>query len=314
MNDTTMWVESARPQTLDEYVWHDADQRQQVEEWVAAGGPPQHLILSGKSGTGKTSLALLLMKVLNVPAGDIMMIPASRERKIDELEDKIVSFCQIWAMEKMKYIILDEADSMSPVAQRMLRGEMEKYSEDTRFIFTCNYPERIQPAIRSRCLEYHFEALDVESFLIRVEQVLRDNAITYTMDDIGDYVGATYPDLRKCINMVQGGVRQNKLLPYSQENEVARDYLIEMVNLFKKNRFTEARKLIAKNAQVEEYPDIFRYFYRNLELWGSTPEKQDDALLIIRRAVVHHSTVINPEINLSACIVELSRLQDSADS
>lgn len=304
-----MWVEKYRPKTLDEYVWRDPDQRAKVEEWLADGVLP-HLMLSGVSGTGKTSLAELLLRILNIPQGDILKINASRERKVEDIQSKIVSFVSTWALGPtgVKYILLDEADSMSPLAQKLLRGEMEAYSDICRFILTNNYPQKIIPAIHGRCQGFQFEALDRDDFVARVGEILVKENIRFEVDDLLSHVEATYPDLRKCINNVQQATRSDTLYPPSADSGDTKDYLIDMVALFKSGKTLAARRLVTEQAQVEEYPDIFRWMYRNLDMWGTSERQQDDALLIIRRGLVNHALVCDPEINLAACLVELSRL------
>jgi replication factor C small subunit len=306
-----LWVEKYRPNTLDEYVWKDITQRKKVEEWIAAGALP-HLLLSGIQGTGKTSLAKLMLKQLSIPRGDILEKNASRERKIDDLQDAIVNFASTWALNDtgFKYVLLDEADSLSPLAQRFLRGEMEKFHESCRFILTCNHPQRIAPAIHSRVQEMKFSALDRDDFVARVGEVLVTEDVEFTVEDLLGYVDITYPDLRKCVGMVQQHTQAGKLAPppSKEEQTDGKDYLLEMAGMFQQKRFLEARKLIVGQAQLEEYPDIYRYLYRNLELWGSTQEQQDDALIIIRRALVNHGIIADPEINLAACFVELTHV------
>jgi replication factor C small subunit len=305
-----LWVEKFRPTTLDEYVWRDPDQRKKVEEWIAGGVLP-HLMLSGVSGTGKTSLAKLVLRALGIPSGDILEIPASRERKIDDIQDRIQSFVSTWALNDtgVKYILLDEADAMSPLAQKMLRTDMETYADVCRFIFTCNYPEKIIPAIHGRCQGFAFKTLDYNDFTARVGEILVAENIAFDVETLLTFVEATYPDLRKCINTVQQHCREGSLRPLVKDDAEAKDYLVEMVNLFANGRYLDARKLIVSQAQAEEYPDIYRFLYRNLELWGDAPHDQDEAILIIRRAVVHHTVVADIEINLSACLIELSRLR-----
>lgn len=304
-------VEKYRPQTMDEYVWQDPAMRAKAEEWIADGALP-HLLLSGVSGTGKTSLAKLLLKMLGIPAGDVLTIYASRERKIDEVQDRIVSFASTWSLNEtgFKYVLLDEADSMSLLAQKFLRSEMETYEASCRFILTCNYPQKILPAIHGRVQEIKFSALDKDDFIARVGEILVTEDIAFEVEDLLGYVDLTYPDLRKCIGMVQQNTIASKLNapPSSEEQTGGKDYLIEMVNLFRAKRFIEARTLIVNQAQVEEYTDIFRYFYRNLELWGPSEEQQDNALLAIRRALVNHAVVADPEINLAALLVELTHI------
>lgn len=307
-----LWVEKYRPQTLDQYVWRDPAQRAKVEEWVANGVLP-HLMFSGVPGTGKTSLAMLLLRIMGIPSGDILMIPASRERKIDDIQDRIQNFVSTWALNDtgVKYIILDEADAMSPLAQKTLRTDMETYADVCRLIFTCNYPEKIIDAIKSRCQGFQFKTLDYDDFTARVGEILVAENVQFEVEDLLVYVENDYPDLRKCINRVQNGCHKGTLHPYQDEGDSTKEYLLEMVNMFAGGRYLDARKLIVANAQAEEYPDIYRFLYSNLELWGDTQQQQDEALLVIRRGVVNHAVVCDIEINLSATLVELGRVRSN---
>ena len=168
-----LWTEKYRPKTMDEYVWRDPAMREKVEEWIAEGGLP-HLLLSGDSGTGKTSLALLVLRMLEIPNEDVLKINASRERGIEKLQDKIINFVDAWAFNKtgLKYILLDEADKMSALAQDMLRNEMETYANSCRFLMTCNYPNKIRPALHGRLQEIKFSTLDKTDFMMRAGEVL----------------------------------------------------------------------------------------------------------------------------------------------
>lgn len=301
-----LWTETYRPKTLDEYVWRDADMRRKIEEMLKEGALP-HLLFAGVPGTGKTSLAYLLLRQMGIPSGDIQYINATRERKIEDIQERIISFVGTWALGEtgIKYIILDEADAMSPLAQRLLRGEMETYHAECRFILTCNYPAKIIPAIHSRVQAYTFSVLDRDDFTARVGEVLVNEEVAFKVDDLLALVDVTYPDLRKALNLAQQSVTQGTLHPPKTDAGAVKDYLIEMAGLFRAGRTTEARKLIIAQAQIEEYVDIYRFLYKNLDLWGESEEKQDNALLVIRKGLVNHSIAADPEINLSACLIEL---------
>jgi replication factor C small subunit len=194
---------------------------------------------------------------------------------------------------------------MSPLAQRILRGEMEKYHDTARFILTCNYPNKIIPAIHSRCQGFHFEALDVGEFMVRIGTILATENIEFDIETMEQYVEMTHPDLRKCINLLQQNVREGKLQAPQKADSGGKDYMLEMANLFAAGKYTEARKLVVEQAQPEEYNDIFRFMYKNLHFWGNTEAEQNDALLIIRKGLVNHGLVADIEINLAATIVEL---------
>lgn len=318
----TLWVDDYKPTTLDDYVWQDQALRQKCEQWLREKALP-NLLFHGSAGTGKTSLIMLMLRLLGIPKGDILFINASRERKIDEVQDRIINFASTWALNDtgFKYVVLDEADSLSPLSQKFLRGEMEKFSASCRFAFTCNYPAKIIPALHSRFSTgtFAFHALDKDEYTARVGGVLVSEEVTFEVEDLLAYVEMSYPDLRKGISLVQketaitvseDGVTTKVLkpAPAADEQVNGKDYLLEMVGLFKAGRFLEARSLITAQAQVEEYTDIYRFFYKNLSLWGSTEEQQDEALLSIRRGLVNHAMVADPEINLAATLVELTNI------
>lgn len=301
-----LWTEKFRPSTFDQYVWRDAAMRAKFEQMVAERAMP-HLLLEGVAGTGKTSLAYLMLNQIGIPKGDILYINATRERKIEDIQTKIIGFVGSWALGDtgIKYIILDEADAMSPLAQRLLRGEMETYHRECRFILTCNYAAKIIPAVHSRCQTFTFKTLDRDDFVARVGEILVTENVAFTVENLLALVEATYPDMRKCINLAQQSVLDGTLQEPRVEQAAAKDYLVEMANLFRAGRTNEARKLIIAQAQFEEYPDIYRFLYRNLEFWGTTEDQQDNALLIIRKGLVNHTIAADPEINLAAVLVEL---------
>jgi replication factor C small subunit len=304
-----LWVEQYRPKTLDEYVWQNSEQRMKVEEWLAAGALP-HLLFSGSPGTGKTSLADLLLQMLKIPKGDIIKINASRERHVDTIQQRIVSFVSTWALgpSGIKYIILDEVDRMSPMAQDLLRGEIEIYSDVCRFIMTCNQPQKLTAALHSRLQQFTFQTLDRDEFTARIGEILHRESVGFDVEILLELVERTYPDLRKAINTAQQSVRDGRLHPPPETTEYSLDYVIEAAALFRAGRHVDGRKKIVENAMVEDFPDIYRFLYRNLDLWGDTEQQKDDALLAIRKGIVYHTSVADPEINLAACLVELTHI------
>ena len=197
-----LWVEKYRPKTVDGYVFRDEHQKSQVKQWIKEGTIP-HLLFSGNAGIGKTTLAKILFNELEINDLDILEINASRTNSVEDVRDKIVNFVQMIPFGAFKVVLLDEADYLSPNAQAALRGVMEEYHTTSRFILTCNYPNRIIPALHSRCQGFHIERIDQTEFTARVAQILIDEGITPDLDVLDTYVKATYPDLRKCINMVQ---------------------------------------------------------------------------------------------------------------
>ena len=206
-----LWVEKYRPKTVDGYVFRDEHQQAQVKKWIQEKTIP-HLLFSGNAGIGKTTLAKLLFNELEINDLDILEINASRTNSVDDVRDKIVNFVQMIPFGEFKVVLLDEADYLSPNAQAALRGVMEEYHTTARFILTCNYPNRIIPALHSRCQGFHIAKIDQTEFTARVAEILITEGVTPDLDILDTYVKATYPDLRKCINTVQMNVQDNSLL------------------------------------------------------------------------------------------------------
>ena len=301
-----LWVEAYRPKTIDGYVFRDAEQRKQVETWVTDKTIP-HLLFSGNAGIGKTTLAKILFHELDINDLDILEINASRTNSVDDVRDKIVNFVQMIPFGDFKVVLLDEADYLSPNAQAALRGVMEEYHTTARFLLTCNYPNRIIPAIHSRCQGFHIAKIDETEFTARVAEILISEGVTPDIDVLDTYVKATYPDLRKCINTVQMNVVDGALVPPHEGDTGEADWKLDMVELFKAGKIHEARKLLCGTVRPEEMEEIYRWLYTNLELFGETEEKQDQAVLIIKQGLVDHTLVADPEINLAAVLIRLAR-------
>jgi replication factor C small subunit len=302
-----LWVEAYRPKDVDGYVFRDEAQREQVKQWIKEGSIP-HLLFSGAAGIGKTTLAKILIKQLNIDEYDVLEINASRENNVDTVRDRITNFVQTMPFGKFKIVLLDEADYLSPNAQAALRGVMESYSESARFILTCNYPHNIIPALHSRCQGFHIEKVDHTEFTARAATGLVTEGVEFDLDTLDSYVKATYPDLRKCLNLLQMNSVDLKLKAPSETGAGTADYKLAMVDLFKNGKIREARKLLCEQARPEEMEEIFRWLYDNLNMWSSTEEGQDEAILVIRKAVVNAPLVADQEINLAACLVELSQI------
>jgi replication factor C small subunit len=303
-----LWTEKYRPQDIDGYVFRDQAQRDQVAGWIKGGSIP-HLLFSGAPGVGKTTLAKILINQLGIDEYDVLEINASRENSVDTIRDKITGFVQTMPFGNFKVVLLDEADYISPNGQAALRGVMETYHASARFILTCNYPNRIIPALHSRCQGFHIERVDVTEFTARMATVLVTENIEFDLDTLDSYVKATYPDLRKCLNMCQMNSAEGKLSAPNGDEGGAQDWKLDAVNLFKAGKITEARKLMCASVRPEEMEDVFRWMYDNLELWSKEPERQDQAIVIIRNGLINVPMVADQEINLSATLIELSGLK-----
>jgi replication factor C small subunit len=304
-----LWVEKYRPKSIDGYVFRDAHQRKQVETWIKDKSIP-HLLLSGSAGIGKTTLAKILIQELGIEDYDVLEINASRTNSVDDVRDKITNFVQMIPFGPFKVVLLDEADYLSPNAQAALRGVMEEYHATSRFILTCNYPNRIIPAIHSRCQGFHVDKTNRDEFTVRVARILELEGLEMSEDlaeNLESYVSTTYPDLRKCINLVQQNVHEGRLVPPNKGDAGAADWKFDMAELFKAGKILEARKLLCGKLRAEEMEEVFVWLYNNLEIFGSE-ENQYKAILIIKQGLVDHTLIVDPEINLSATLVRLARL------
>lgn len=302
-----LWTEVYRPHNLDGYVFRDDAQRQQVAGWIKSGAIP-HLLFSGAPGVGKTTLAKILINELGIDEYDVLEINASRENSVDTIRDKISGFVQTMPFGEFKVVLLDEADYISPNGQAALRGVMETYHASARFILTCNYPNRIIPALHSRCQGFHIERVDVTEFTARMATVLVTENVEFDLDTLDTYVKATYPDLRKCLNMCQMNSNDGRLTTPRGDEGGVRDWKIDVVALFKAGKIREARTLLCSSARADEMEEVFRWMYTNLDLWSGDMHKQDQAIVIIRNGLANIPLVADQEINLSATLIELSQL------
>jgi replication factor C small subunit len=299
-------VEKYRPNTIDKYVFRDDAQRRQIMQWIADQSIP-HLLFSGNAGIGKTTLAKVLFNELNINPLDILEINASRTNGVDEVRDKIVSFIRMIPFGGYRVILLDEADYLSTNAQAALRGVMEEYHSTARFILTCNYPNKIIPAIHSRCQGFHVAKVDKTEYTARVAEILIQEGVNFELDTLDTYVKAAYPDLRKCINLVQMNSSNGDLASPNDGDKNESDWKLEMVELFKAGKMTEARRLLCGAVKPEEMEEVYRWLYENIEIFGDD-EKQDSAVLIIKQGLVDHTLVVDTEINLAATLIKLARL------
>lgn len=302
-----LWVEEYRPKTIEGYVFQDTHQEKQIKQWIKDQSIP-HLLFSGSAGLGKTTLAKLLINEIEVQDYDLLEINASRTNSVDDIREKIFNFVQLMPFGAFKVVLLDEADYLSPNAQAALRGVMEEFSATSRFILTCNYPNRIIPALHSRCQGFHIEKIDQTEFTARVATILITENIEFDIDTLDLYVKVAYPDLRKCINLVQQNVGEGKLNPPGQGEVSDSDWKFDMVTLFKAGKIAEARKLLCGKLRAEEMEEVYRWIYTNLELFGNTEEQQDNAVLIVKQGLVDHTICADSEINLAATLIRLGRL------
>ena len=302
-----LWTEEYRPDSVDGYVFADENQRAVVQGWIDSEAIP-NLLFSGAAGVGKTTLARILIKALDIDPYDVLEINASRENSVDTIRDKISGFVETMPFGKFKIVLLDESDYISPNGQAALRNLMETYHQTARFILTCNYPHKVIPALHSRCQGFHVDKVDLTEFTARAATVLVTENIEFDLDTLDVYVRSTYPDLRKCLNALQQNSTTGKLISSSSGADSGGEWKIRAVELFKAGKPTDARKVICAAVRPDEMDAAFTWLYQNLDLWSSDPDIQDEAIKLIRDGVARIPLIGDAEINLAGTLVELAQL------
>lgn len=199
-------------------------------------------------------------------------------------------------------VVVHNCNSVQPALRHMI----ELYSSSVRFILTANYPSRIIPALHSRLQAIAVEKSDVNEYTAKMAEILLSENIQFDLDTLDSYVNAYYPDFRKCINTLQLNSQSGQLVKPADASSSS-DYKIKMVDLFKRGKIIEARKLLCENVIAEEMESVYRWCYEHLEYFGDTTEKQDNAVLIIKKSLVDHAICADPEINLADCMIRLAR-------
>ena len=296
----SLWVEKYRPTDLSTYIGNE-HLKEKVAKYLETEDVP-HLLLYGRAGTGKTTLAKI---VVNNIECDYLYINASDENSVDTVRFKIRSFASSVGFKDLKVIILDESDYMTPNAQASLRNLMETFSKHCRFIMTCNYVERIIDPIQSRCQSFKVvppKRVDVARHLVHI---LEDEGVTYDLDDIRLITDAAYPDIRRVINSAQRQVVDNQL-KIDTSSIIQNNYKLQLLDSLTNNsKFSEIRKLIADNS-VSDYSELYRLLYDEVGVYSNN--RDAECILAIAEGQYQDVNVVDKEINFMSTIIKIMRI------
>ena len=296
----SLWVEKYRPTTLDTYIGNE-HLKSKVSVYLESGDLP-HLLLYGKAGTGKTTLAKILVNNIEC---DYMYINASDENSVDTVRTKVRGFASTMGFKDYKIIILDECDYITPNAQAALRNLMETFSKHCRFILTCNFVERIIDPIQSRCQSFQVIPPSKKEVAIHMTNILKEEDVVSKMDDIAGLVNAGYPDIRRVINSCQRQVVDGMLV-VDKQSLVESDYKIKLLEIIKKeskkDAFKSVRKLLA-DSQVTDFAELYKLMYDEVDSYGTGHIAE--CILIIAKYQLSDGQVVDKEINAMAMIIEL---------
>ena len=300
MTSNTLWVEKYRPSSLDTYIGND-HLKGKVKVYLESGDLP-HLLLHGKAGTGKTTLAKILMNNIEC---DYLYINASDENNVETVRTKIKNFASSVGFKDYKIIALDECDYITPNAQAALRNLMETFSKHCRFILTCNYVERIIDPIQSRCQSFQIIPPSKKEVAIHLSGILDNENVLYEVSDIGLLVNGGYPDIRRVINSAQRNVIRGKLI-LDKGSVIQNDYKLKLLEILKtqdkKSAFKNIRQLVA-DSQITDFADLFKLLYDEVDSYGKGHVAE--CILVIAKYELSDSQVVDKEINAMAMLIEL---------
>lgn len=305
-----LWANKYNPTTLDEYIFHDKRFEERIRQSLAESDIPSHLLFSGIQGTGKSSLAKLIIKVVQdsgaVDDSDVMYVNASHDNSVEYIRSSIIPFAETLPLGKFRIVRLEEADRLTGAAQDALRETMITQADTCRFILTCNYENRMIPALKSRVSHIHFKAPPKDEIIVRCGEILTLENIEFDIDLLTKYVTAAYPDIRQAIQLISDNSIDGKLTEATVN--VGADYKFELLDLLVANDFKSIRKLICENVAREEFDGVYQFLYQNIHLALKDVEKQESAILIIAKYLDMNRNVADPEICFAACAIDLGRL------
>jgi len=302
--DNSLWVESYRPVTLENYVGNE-HLKEKVSGYLETGDVP-HLLLYGRAGTGKTTLAKLIVKSMDC---DYMVINASDENNVETVRNKVKGFASSMGFKKYKIIILDEFDYMSQNAQAILRNLMETFSQHCRFILTCNYVEKVIDPIQSRCQTFQIIPPTKKDVAVQISKILSSEEVTFQPKDLVPIIDAGYPDIRKIINTCQLNSIKGELKVDTQ-NLLENDYKMKVLDILKssddkRNKYVNMRQAII-DSRVTDFSELFTLLYEKVDEYA--PSNTANVVIALAEGQNKHFNAIDKEIPMAATLIEILNL------
>ena len=301
-----LWFDKYRPKTLDEYIFQDEQQKSKIHQMVAAGEVP-HLMLTGVQGSGKTALTKILIDALGVDEMDLMEVDASKKNSVEFVRDELIPFCETLPMGKLKIIHLAEFDYMSQAAQGTLRETLGGDTSTFRFIATCNYENRIIPALRSRFQVMRFKALNEDEIFIQLANMLISEGVDVDPDVVLTYIKQAYPDVRQMINNIEFNV-VNGVLRAPNAGAAGADYKFKVLELLGQGDFEAIYELILKQVAAEDIEGVYEFLWQNLNLIPQCKASKDvyrKVVLLIADALRAHAVAAFPHVTFQALCIRI---------
>ena len=301
MVDNSLWVEKYRPIKLDDYVGNE-HLKEKVSGYIESKDVP-HLLLFGRAGTGKTTLAKLIVKSIEC---DYMIINASDENNVDTVRNKVKNFASSQGFKKYKIIILDEFDYMTPNAQAILRNLMETFSKHCRFILTCNYVEKIIDPIQSRCQTFQIVPPSKKEVAVQLDKILKSEDIKYDVKDLVPIIDSSYPDIRKIINTCQLNSVKG-VLKLSKNDLLDSDFKTKILDILKasddsRNKYMKIRQTVA-DSKVQDFTEMYSLLYDKVDEYASG--KVSGVILVLAEGQHRDALAVDKEIPFMATILNI---------
>jgi replication factor C small subunit len=299
--DNSLWVEKYRPIKLDDYVGNE-HLKEKVAGYLETSDVP-HLLLFGKAGTGKTTLAKLIVKSIEC---DYMIINASDENNVDTVRNKVKNFASSQGFKKYKIVILDEFDYMTPNAQAILRNLMETFSKHCRFILTCNYVEKIIDPIQSRCQTFQIVPPSKKEVAVQLDKILNSEEITYDVKDLVPIIDSSYPDIRKVINTCQLNSVKGEL-KLSKNDLMDSDFKNKILEILKssddsRNKYVKIRQMVA-DSKMQDFTEMYSVLYEKVDEYAEG--KVSGVILVLAEGQHRDALAVDKEIPFMATILNI---------